>query len=160
MTHQELIERLAYDADTGVFVRRIPSSNAKSGAVAGSKNKQGYLQIWVLSKPYLAHRLAWFFVHGRWPSGAIDHVNMVRDDNRISNLRDSTRSQNGYNRPAPTNNTSGFKGVHWHKRDKLWRSSCTVNGKRVQLGYFADIESAVSARDAFASMNHGEFFRK
>lgn len=159
MTHQDLLESLSYDAETGKFVRLVASSNAKVGSVAGSKNKQGYLVIWLFGKPYLAHRLAWFYVNGDWPAGQIDHVNMVRHDNRIANLRDSTRSQNGCNRPAPANNKTGHKGVHWHKRDKMYRATCTVNGKLVQIGYFKDVESAIAARTAFAEKHHGEFFR-
>jgi hypothetical protein len=150
---------LRYDPDTGQFFRAITKGVCREGQRAGSKNGKGYLMIWVDGKPYLAHRLAWLYVHGSWPAGIIDHVNMNRADNSISNLREASRSENGYNRRPPSNNKSGHKGVHWHARDKSWRVVCTVGGSSRLVGYFKEFDAAVAARNKFAKEHHLDFYR-
>jgi hypothetical protein len=89
--------------------------------------------------------LAWLYVQGVWPDAEIDHVNRIRDDNRIDNLRDVTRLQNCCNR---NDNTSSVAGVHWFKQDKKWRAQIWVVSKIKHLGYFANIEDAAEARRA------------
>jgi hypothetical protein len=84
----------AYDPETGKFARKIPYGSQAVGSEPGSLSPQGYRQIGVMGRTVPAHRLAWRYVHGVWPSGDVDHINGTRDDNRIVNLRDVTRSQN------------------------------------------------------------------
>jgi HNH endonuclease len=88
LTAERLRERLHYDAETGVFTRRVGSSNARAGDVAGSVHSTGYVRISIDGGKYTAHCLAWFYVHGVWPSDQIDHINRNRSDNRIANLRE------------------------------------------------------------------------
>jgi hypothetical protein len=108
---------------------------------------------------YLAHRLAWAFVNGEFPKSDIDHVNGIKTDNRIENLRLATRSENQCNRGKHANNKSGFKGVNWNQSVKKWAARCMVNGKRTHIGYFDDVALAAAAYQQVAVSLHGRFFR-
>jgi hypothetical protein len=94
LTQSRLKELLIYDPDTGIFRRRIACGIAVAGSTPGNINAMGYLDISIGCKRYYAHRLAWLYVYGEWPSLEIDHINCDRLDNRISNLRDVTHHQN------------------------------------------------------------------
>ena len=109
-------------------------------------------------KAYLkAHRLAWFFVYGEWPQKQIDHINGNKSDNRISNLRLATASQNLSNKGITKSNTSGYKGVSFNRTKKKWMASIKVNKKSINLGYFLTPEEASEAYKAAAIKHHGEF---
>src|SRR6185369_10895033 len=99
-------------------------------------NHQGYWRIFIYGKAYLGHRLVWLYVYGEWPRGDIDHVNRTRSDNRLCNLRVATRSQNLGNMGRRPVNTSGYKGVTWHKRAEKWLAQISVNRKNIYLGLF------------------------
>ena len=93
--HSKLLSILDFSAESGVFTWKVRRCyRALAGSVAGTINTRGYVHILVCGRKYLAHRLAWFYVHGTWPLAQIDHINMVKTDNRISNLREATNSQN------------------------------------------------------------------
>ena len=127
----------------------------KAGAEAGSLNSGGYLQFMYQRKTYKVHRIIWCMVHGSIPEGMqIDHINGVRDDNRIDNLRLVTRVVNNRNRKQGSNNTSGVNGVSWAKRDGKWLAHITLNGMTKYLGYFATLEEAKAARLS-AQAGHG-----
>jgi hypothetical protein len=115
----------------------------------------GYRRIFVDSRDYPAHRLAWLYVHGEWPSGQLDHINRKRDDNRIANLRIATDSQNKANKLAQANNSSGIKGVY--KRYRRWTAQICVQGRRLNLGAFATSDEASAAYQAAARQHFGEF---
>ena len=83
-----LKEILEYNQETGVFTRKKKISSSNIGDVAGSVESQGYVIISIKNWPFKAHRLAWFYVHGKWPIDCIDHINGNRADNRIENLRE------------------------------------------------------------------------
>lgn len=90
----------------------------------------------------------------------IDHINhgsMTFIDNRLSNLRSITHAQNMMNRRAQSNNTSGTKGVHWYKRIEKWMVRINHNGKAEFLGYFSDLEDAISARQRAEKEYFGEY---
>lgn len=114
----------------------------------------GYRRGIVLGRHHLAHRVAWAMHHGGWPQSAIDHVNGVRCDNRITNLRDVDQSTNMRNAQRMKNNTSGQTGVSWGKANNKWIAYISVSGKRKHLGFFTDISDAVAARKA-AELEHG-----
>jgi hypothetical protein len=140
-----LREVLAYCEETGVFTWKVSNSNrAKVGGVAGCIHVSGYRVINVDGCAYKAHRLAWLYVHGEWPVADIDHINGVRDENRIANLRSVTRSVNQQNlRAARGDTNTGVLGVYkTDKKSKPYRSCIKVDGKDRHLGNFPTIELA------------------
>jgi hypothetical protein len=156
-TIERIKELLDYEPETGTFrwkVRRGPS--ALAGQVAGSVNTAGYIVIRIDLRDYYAHRLVWLIETGEWPP-YIDHRSTDKADNRKRNLREATKVQNGQNRGAPRQNTSGHKGVSWARRERRWRADIQVDGRQVNLGYFRTKEGAVEAYRAGALKYHGEF---
>lgn len=129
-----------YHPETGKFTK-AGNPEAEVGWVAAN----GYRYLWVDGKCKLAHRLAWLITTGDEPAGQIDHINGDRLDNRISNLRVASRSENGQNRGIQANNTSGYVGVSWHKANAMWWAGIKLNGKRKSLGYFHDPAEASAA---------------
>ena len=121
--------------------------NAKhAGKQAFTANHvSGYKHGLILRKPYLAHRLIYALKHGEWPN-YIDHINGDRIDNRLTNLRSVTRTQNSCNARKPTINTSGHIGVSWNARDMRWTAYITLNRKRKALGNFVNFDEAVACR--------------
>ena len=139
---QSIREHLHYDALTGAFTWALSNRARRAGAPAGSARPDGYRKISFCKRSYLAHRLAVFFVHGVWPE-EVDHINGVRDDNRICNLRVVSRSQNCENlRQAKSHSKTGFLGVS--QNGNRWKSVIVVSGRRVHLGTFPSPELAHS----------------
>ncbi|WP_054442372.1 HNH endonuclease signature motif containing protein, partial [Enterobacter cloacae] len=106
-----LKELLSYDEKTGVFTWIKKRQNVVVGRVAGHIDRLGYERITISGKIYLSHRLAWLYVHGYLPEKEIDHINRIRNDNRIANLREATSQLNSLNTGMYKNNTSGSKGI-------------------------------------------------
>jgi hypothetical protein len=151
---------LSYNRKTGILRWKISNSNrAQVGAVAGCLTRYGYITLGIDGKLYQAHRVAWLIVHGSWPKGELDHEDTVKHHNWIKNLRPATRPQNNINRTPPKNNTSGFKGVGFHKQAGKWRAFITVDGKQRALGLFATREAAASARRTAEIKAFGAFAR-
>lgn len=128
-------------------------------ALAGV-GRQGYARGAIFDRIYLAHRVAWAIYHGSWPDGEIDHINHVRTDNRISNLRLVSRDENCRNASRASNNSSGTTGVSWHKRAGKWLAVIVHDGEQRHLGVFTEFEDAVAARkqaerDLGFHLNHG-----
>ena len=145
---KEILESLTFDAQAGEFRwARNVSRKARRGSLAGSVKPSGYCAIRIMGRAFYAHRLAWLFVHGEWPSGHIDHVNGIRSDNRISNLRAASAAENRQNirGPASNNLTSGVLGVNWHKASGKWRAAIGLNNRHVHIGCFESIEQAEAA---------------
>ena len=113
----------------------------------------GYACGRVFDKAYFAHRVIWAIVHNEWPE-QIDHINGVKDDNRIENLRSVSNAENGKNKKRQSNNASGVCGVYWHNRDSKWVAQIKFGGKKKHLGYFTDFDDAVAARKT-AEVKHG-----
>lgn len=158
----ELKKILHYDPVNGVFtwiVGNKYSKKPKAGDVAGCKSK-GYINISIKGIGYRAHRLAWLYIHGEWPSGVIDHINGNRSDNSISNLRDVTTKENNKNKRTQKNNKSGVTGVFWSGSAKKWSATIGHKGRVIYLGVFDSIEKAIKARTLAESKyrfhsNHG-----
>lgn len=139
-----------YDPETGVFTRIVSAGNRRHGSAVGSLNQKGYLEGSVCGHLVKLHRLAWFYTYGSWPKDQIDHINGVKDDNRIANLRDCDTSTNCLNQVgARRNNALGLQGVHKIPKTGRFRVSCTVNGVRHNLGVYADQNIAASAYATF-----------
>lgn len=160
LTVGRLSELYTYDQDEGIFIRLI-STNPRGpvGPVHGTKNSAGYPRIFIDGRSYLAHRLAWLFVHGEWPNGEIDHINGDPADYRLSNLREVSRSENMMNARRGRRNTSGVKGVSFNKASGKWVSYIQKDQAFQHLGSFVDQAEAVSARSRAASDLYGEFAR-
>ena len=134
-----------YCPETGVFVWKLGRRGlAKKGSVAGATVTGGYKQIMVDGVMYRAHRLAWFYVHGYFPSGMLDHINRDPADNKIANLREATCKENRENISVAKNNTSGVPGVFWVKSMSKWNAKIGHNRKQIHLGYFERKSDAVS----------------
>jgi hypothetical protein len=162
LTAERLRELLDYDPLTGVFLWRVTRGRAVAGAVAGhmetGDRTRGYWVIMIDRKLYRAHRLAWFYVHGAWPQDEIDHRNLVRQDNRMANLRQATRSQNRANyRLRPQN--SGMKGITYRRKTGKWQAQIQVEGKKINIGSFLKPEEAHAAYRSAALHHFGEFAR-
>ncbi|HAS1116380.1 TPA: HNH endonuclease [Enterobacter cloacae] len=144
LTSERIKESLSFDPSTGIFVWKVKTGRSKPGMIAGSLNSFGYRQISLGGKRYFAHRLAWIWCNGEIYSGLeIDHVNGIRDDNRISNLRLVSRSQNNMNTTTSKRNQSGCRGVCFHSRDKLWHARVFVNRKPAAFKTFKSKEDAI-----------------
>ena len=151
---------LDYDLATGIFRWRGGRGRCgpvAPGSIAGRIASNGYVEITIQKRHYGAHRLAWLYVHGRWPEGTIDHRDGVKTNNWIDNLREATEAQNRANIERHGRNTSGHKGVHYSQRDKRWIAKISVSGKLIQLGRFKDKASAISAYRDGALRYHGAF---
>lgn len=160
LTQQYLKECLNYDENTGIFTWRIdrPLSHFKnlhgqrifnnrvSINPVGSLDFYGYIVIRILGKLYGAHRLAWLYVYGYFPAEDTDHINGVRTDNRIENLREATRSENNQNiKKCKKNSETGFLGVRANKRDGTFVSRINTKGTHIHLGTFKTAELAHEA---------------
>lgn len=141
-TVDELRNALDYNPETGIFTWKASGKARFIGKPAGridaGRKRSGYHRIKFRKRFLSAHRLAWMHVHGEWPEGEIDHINGIRHDNRLVNLRLATRQVNSHNR-------HGTKGYYFHKPSKKWRALMYVDKRQIHLGSFND-ES--SARDA------------
>lgn len=159
LTADRLRELLSYDPATGQFTRLVTTSaRSVKGTVAGGPDSHGYWRISVDHRRYLAHRLAWFYAHGEWPE-EIDHINRVRTDNRLENLRPADTFTNKRNTPAYKSNRVGFKGVSWHVCSKKWRSRIRIDGREVNLGLYDTPVEANAAYERAAREHFGEFAR-
>ena len=151
VTQSRLKELLSYNPATGLFVwlqQRHPRYPV--GSQAGISETRvpgyGYVIISLDGMPYKAHRLAWLYVHGEMPAAIVDHINRDKADNRISNLRLATRSENARNINRRRDNTSGITGVNFLPKTNRWTAKLTINGWNHFLGSFATKEEAVAAR--------------
>ncbi len=150
----DLHHSLDYDSETGGFTRKINASARGSlisrwhgKPTAYSVTSEGYLRVSVGTRQYLAHRVAWAMVYGEWPTDQIDHINHIRHDNRISNLRVVSDAENRKNMKLRTDNGSGVAGVTWRSERKKWRARVQVAGKGIFLGNFDSIDDAIKARE-------------
>lgn len=159
LTVERLRHLLDYDPETGRFVWRNPESKKARllrGKEAGCLHKAyGYWVIRIDGRLYRRARLAWLWMHSQWPELEVDHRNGVRTDDRISNLRLATSSQQNANTARPRDNSSGFKGVSWHAKDKRWRARLANKW----LGNFRTREEAFAAYKHALNERYGEYAR-
>ena len=117
-----------------------------AGKDAGTVHAKGYRYIKIDSQCFAAHRIVVAMVSGEWPTYEIDHIDHDKLNNRMSNLRIATRSENARNMPKHRSNKSGHNGVVWNKKTSKWRAFIGVNGRNIHLGSFDKIEDAINAR--------------
>lgn len=177
LTAERARELLAYDPVTGALVWRVRSLehflaserrtrehacaawNAKNADKPAGTPSHGYLRVNIGRQSFPAHRLAWLIMHGEWPIMDIDHINMDRSDNRWSNLRAATRSQNKANQRRRSLNTSGWAGVTWDKERGKWLAQIKVDYRTHFIGRFDCPAAAAFAYQIEADKAFGDFAR-
>lgn len=149
LTQNRLKELFSYDPVSGIFTRNIYVRG--QGNKAGTITAKGYLSIGIDGKHYLAHRLAFLYMTGKWPKEHVDHKNEIKLDNSWNNLRDCTRSENFKNTGPRKNNKLGVKGVSKNK-----------NGYLVMfcVGTYKTLDEAKAAYEKMAVLYHGEFIHQ
>jgi len=122
--------------------------NAKWAHKKAGSLQHGYVAISINGKTYLANRIAYSIYHNEQLSTKIeiDHINRIKSDNRIINLRKVTHEKNMKNQGKKSNNTSGQTGVHWHKINKKWVATIRPNNKFIYLGQYEKYDEAVKVR--------------
>lgn len=148
---EQVREMFDYNPATGIFLWKSPTNpnSTPIGSIAGSANANGYHSILIFRSRYLAHRLAWLYMTGEWPTALIDHIDGNRQNNAFSNLREATDAHNNQNRKAD--------GYSFSERDQIYRAKICVNGQTIHLGMF---QTADEARAAYIDANKkyfGEF---
>lgn len=156
MTHNELLQIVRYIPETGEFIS-LPGnkySNQPVGNRLGTVHKtKGYRYITIKHKTYREHRVAFFYMTGKWPDDQIDHINQNKADNRWINLREVSAATNCQNRPMFKNNKSGYTGVVWNKQCQKWQVNCRANSKIFYLGLYTNLsEAAKVATDFYSSL--------
>lgn len=161
LTQERLKEKLTYNPTTGKFYWNKSGGGCYAGSEAGYVNtvsagkKAGYIDIRVDGVLYLAHRLAFFYMVGRWPI-EIDHINGIPGDNTWENLREATHQENCFNSCIRSDNTSGIKGVGLHASG-AWRARVRSKGVVQDLGLFKTKEEAGKAVAVARQKLHGQF---
>lgn len=149
LTQEQVSKVLKYDAISGtlIWISNLHSKRVIPGRIAGSLvTSTGYRSITLFGTKYPEHILIWFIHYGVWPSGQIDHINQQRDDNRILNLRDVTKSENARNRSRNPHSKLGEHGIWFNSRTFKYVAEITLNGKKVYQKSFDDIDEAIEAR--------------
>lgn len=146
LTASKLKKILNYNMFTGYLTwkQSMRNGSVKKGSIAGSID-HGYIRINIKGKKYSAHRLAWLYMTGKFPTKGIDHKDRIKHHNWWSNLRLLSNSNNQKNTGNWTNNTSGIKGVCWHKLSNKWEARIRI-GKTKFLGLYKNFDDAVCAR--------------
>lgn len=153
MTQAWLKANFVYDSGHLVWI-----AGKRIGCIAGYPDNLGYRIFQMKRDRWKIHRLVWLYHYGVMPTLGIDHINQVRYDNRIENLRECTQSQNNMNRKKYLDNTSSqFKGVSWIKRLKKWKAYCRAMGREAYYEFFDNEIDAAKAYDRAAIEYHGEY---
>ena len=158
--NQALLQELFEYKDGDLYWKKVPSNNYRLNQmkVGYASTKSKYLQVSIHKKKYYVHRIVFMFHHGFMPE-ALDHIDGNKKNNAIENLRQATLSQNQYNKKIARHNTSGIKGVYWHKRSEKWMARCTINKKCFYIGSYKNLNEAKVAVINFRKTHHGEFAR-
>ncbi len=145
LTQDRLKRAVSYDPEIGKFTRLERAPKSPAGNEAGYLRPDGYRAIRIDSQKYLAHRLAWLYVHGEWPTECIDHIDRNRSNNRIANLRHVSKQEVNFDLQSRQGSSSRFVGVKFRKDRQRWTARITVDGKHHNLGCFASEEEAYAA---------------
>lgn len=154
-----------YDPETGAFDRiRFVSNQGviyERRSPVKSRHQFGYYITVVFGKRYRVHHLIFVHMTGEFPTQYVDHIDGDRTNNRWSNLRLATKSENQRNHGVHANSKTGITGVYWYEPLKKFQAQITVNGERIHLGYFESVVDASVARKNADLLygfhpNHGE----
>ena len=155
ITAEWLRENLVYVPETGVFIWKVRGQGRNMDRAMGTTVWPGYRVLKLQNSVYYAHRVAWFYVHGEWPKGLLDHIDGDKANNAIGNLRIATSAQNAARRPTAHRTIAPSRGVFPHGVGFVARIHHA--GKRHYLGYFSTLEAAKAAYEAKAKEIHGDF---
>jgi len=147
---------LIYNPKTGIITNKVNRNCARKGDEAGCLRSDGYRIIGINRKGHLSHRVAFLMTNGHLPD-ILDHINGNGSDNRISNLRGCSNTENNMNRGPNKNSTSKYKGVCWDNRDSHWYASIGLSGNKKNLGYFNTEKEAAIAYNKAAKIHFGEY---
>lgn len=147
LTPEYVLEHLSCDAEKGLLFWRKTCGRKKLGVSAGGLCRNGYIYVRLDGRMYKRSRLIWFLTFGEWPKHQLDHINRIRTDDRIVNLRDVTPAQNGWNKTNRPGQ-SGVAGVCFHKETGKWRTRIQANGRIVSLGLYHTVTEAAEAYHA------------
>ncbi len=150
---------IRYDQITGLFWWTKKKRGRIPNRPAGVIRRDGYVLIGCCGINQYAHRIAWLYHYGEVPTCEIDHIDGNPSNNKICNLRNSRRHENGWNIGVKKNNTTGFKGVDYRKSDGKFRARIRIKGHRIELGLFSSAEAAHEAYCIAADKLHGRFAR-
>ena len=157
---QALLQKFyTYDEVTGELSHRLPQHGKEIGDVIGSLTNTGYLAMAIDSTNYLVHRIIWMYVHGYMPE-QVDHIDHVKTNNALINLREVTNTINSKNASLSKNSSTRVNGVSFNKTRNKYRAYITVNRKQINLGSFSTLDAAIEARnkadiDYAFHVNHG-----
>jgi hypothetical protein len=153
---EQVRSQLNYNQDTGVFTWKI-QKRGKGVVIGGVAGTQGKDSSWVNCIDGIdvgAHRLAWFYVHGYWPTNEIDHIDRDPSNNRLSNLRGATSGQNKQNTLArKSNKSTGIKGVGYDAERQQYQAGIAINKKRFSKR-FDRLEDAIVWRSNMERVHH------
>lgn len=171
-SQEYLAECFDYEPESGVLTWRVrPSHHFKSargmnvfnamyaGLGAGNINSRGYFNVEINGRNYKCHRVIWKLITSSDPVGELDHKDTNKQNNAWINLREATRQENIFNQSLRKNNTTGYKGVSYHRLTRRFQASIRENGKKKHLGLFETAALAHTAYCSAAQRVHGEFFR-
>ena len=141
---QEILRIYNVDLDNGVITHKLSRGRGKAGDEAGTPHPGGYRRLRVCGKHFLSHRVLWLVRYGKWPAHHLDHINGVKTDNRLENLRECTDAENQQNRVASKKSTTGLMGVTTHRSGR-YQAQITVGGRHIYLGIHETPELAHAA---------------
>lgn len=147
LTQEQVKELFDYDSENGWMIRKKDNHGRVVNRPCGHKpvHSAGYGQVNIDGKIYFAHRVIWLWHKGEWPENDIDHIDRDPMNNRIENLRSATRSENNQNASIRKDNSSGFRGVYYHKAKKKYMAKIKVGDRQIYLGLFDTTEEAFLA---------------
>jgi hypothetical protein len=157
LTAEWLRRLLDYDPETGHFYWKVMIGDRSPVGKRAGGERNGYWRIKIDGIYYRASRLAFLIVHGYWPSELVDHINRNRLDDRIVNLREASPAQNLVNSKLRKDNSTGYKGVQFSKKNGKYQALGHRNGKPVHLGFFDDPEKASAAYIGFSRGVYGDY---
>jgi hypothetical protein len=170
---EELKKLITYEPDTGNLYW-IPRgveyfkneqyckiwNSRQANQIIKCVDKSGYIKTSILGRQYKGHQIAWAIAKGEWPDMCVDHINGIKTDNRICNLRLATKEENMWNSKPQKNNKLGIKGISIDKKSGKYKVSISSHNKKTHIGYFECIELAKLAYSEFADKIHGNFVYK
>jgi len=155
---QAFQDNFHFDPATGILTNsKTRGSKALKGKESGTLHYSGYLQVCFQRKIFRAHRIGWLLYYGKWPINLVDHINRIRTDNRIENLREATSSENLSNTEKRANNTSGYRGVDFRPDKKRFRARIFSKKKAYTIGHYKTAKEAAEAINNRIQDYHGDF---